>query len=60
MMAVRGIAFRGKTCAQRGILAASPRRHGRNLMNTPTLDLTALRAAIASFEDSLDVVGDEA
>ena len=29
-------------------------------MTPPTLDLTALRAAIASFGDSLDVVGDAA
>ena len=29
-------------------------------MTAPTLDLGALRAAVASFEDSLDVVGDEA
>jgi len=29
-------------------------------MTPPTLDLSALRAAIASFEDSLDVVGDAA
>jgi len=29
-------------------------------MTSPILDLTALRAALASFEDSLDVVGDAA
>jgi len=29
-------------------------------MTPPTLDLSGLRAAIASFEDSLDVVGDAA
>jgi nucleotidyltransferase substrate binding protein (TIGR01987 family) len=29
-------------------------------MTAPTLDLGALRAAIASFEDALDVVGDAA
>lgn len=29
-------------------------------MTTPTLDLGALSAAVASFEDSLDVVGDQA
>jgi nucleotidyltransferase substrate binding protein (TIGR01987 family) len=28
-------------------------------MSEPTLDLGSLRAAIASFEDALDVVGDE-
>ena len=42
------------------MVSATPRSHGPNTVNTPSLDLSALQSAITSFEDSLDVVSDAA
>ena len=59
---VAQIPLRLKICCRETCWFESDLGHqgGWQSMTPPALDLSSLRAAVASFEDSLDIVGDAA